>query len=54
MRAILVSFRLDMARITMSSASGFVPFLLPLLFAVALPIGMAMYIVQEEKLIQSR
>ena len=34
MRAILVSFRLDMARITMSSASGFVPFLLPLLFAV--------------------
>ena len=27
---------------------------LPLLFAVALPIGMAMYIVQEEKLIQSR
>ncbi|WP_291532158.1 ABC-2 transporter permease [Bifidobacterium sp. UBA4282] len=34
MRAVLVSFRLDMARITVSSASGFVPFLLPLLFAV--------------------
>lgn len=34
MRATLISFRLDLARIAISSAGGLMPFLLPLIFAM--------------------